>query len=225
MENKEFITILVSIVVGVATILTSFVNIYLVYKQNDISKTLTELQHDENQPVFQILTTLELDSDDGKYGTEILTIKNVGGKTSQPSEVSVNVFFRITKSSLSDNVSLNFHILDYFYFNHSGNTGDDEVYYAFLQGNNRKYFDIYNDAISVISNEVPKTFYFIDKIITTKIEYVDIHSHTHTKYYINKKEVEYNKYDEIVKTVNSTQYSETLEKISFEKMKEYIDKE
>ena len=70
-HNKDWLTLVVSIVVGVATVIATCVNAYLVYKQNEIYKEQTALQVRQNQPVFSISKQLEQDLDDGKYGTEI----------------------------------------------------------------------------------------------------------------------------------------------------------
>ena len=54
MTHKEEIQVVFSIVVGIATIITSFVNVYLVKCQLDINKEQTALQKSQNQPIFDI---------------------------------------------------------------------------------------------------------------------------------------------------------------------------
>lgn len=107
-ENKDWLTLVVSIVVGVATIISTGVNAYLVYKQNEIYKEQTALQVKQNQPVFSISTHLEQDLDDGKYGTEIVTIHNVGHTTSQPCNVKVKAFIKITKAEGAEAIRCTF---------------------------------------------------------------------------------------------------------------------
>lgn len=222
-HNKDWLTLVVSIVVGVATVIATCVNAYLVYKQNEIYKEQTVLQVRQNQPVFSISKQLEQDLDDGKYGTEIFTIRNVGHTMSQPCEVKVSVFFKITKTKGAQRDSLYFPIEDYFNMASNGNTGDDEVYYAKGSGSNRKYSDIYYAAIEASKETKPDSYYFIDKFILTKIEYSDIFDRKHVRFFMDKGEISKESYDKIVtQGYNDYRYN-SLMNISFSAIKNVVD--
>ena len=59
-DNKDWLTLVVSIVVGFCTVVATGVNAYLVYRQNEIYREQKSLQEKQNQPVFSISTHLAL---------------------------------------------------------------------------------------------------------------------------------------------------------------------
>jgi hypothetical protein len=222
-HNKDWLTLVVSIVVGVATVIATCVNAYLVSKQNEIYQEQTALQKKQNQPVFSFSTQLEQDLDDGKYGTEVLTIRNVGQTTSQPCQVKVNVYFKITKSVGADRDSLYFQIEDYFNVASNGDTGDNEVYYAKGCGSNRKYAELYYAAIEESKKEESNCYFFIDKFTITKIEYCDIYNKEHIRYYMDKAEISKELYNNIVSQAYDDYRFNSLRNISFSGIKTIID--
>lgn len=222
-NNKDWLTLVVSIVVGVATIIATGVNAYLVYKQNEIYREQTALQVRQNQPVFSISRQLEQDLDDGKYGTEVLTIRNVGHTMSQPCQVKVSVIFKITKTNGSQRDSLYFSIEDYFTMASYGNTGDNEIYYAKGSGSNRKYSEIYYAAIEASKETKPDGYYFIDKLILTKIEYSDIYDMKHVRFFMNRDGISKEFYDNIVAQSHDDYRYNSLMSISFPAIKKVVD--
>ena len=65
MTHKDEVQMVFTIVVGIATIITSFVNVYLVKCQLDINKEQTALQKSQSQPIFDIYVRQKPDRDDG----------------------------------------------------------------------------------------------------------------------------------------------------------------
>lgn len=223
-RNKEWLTLAVSIVVGLATIIATGVNAYLVREQNKIYKEQLTFQEKQNQPVFSIFFQLERDLDDGKYGTEIIAIRNVGHTTSQPCNVTVETFVKITKTDGIEKDSLYFPIIDYFSVAFNGNTGDNEVYYAIGDGSQRKYCEIYNAAIEASKSTTPNCYYFVNKVVLTKIEYQDIYNKKHELYFEGKKSISQERYDNICSQTVDDYSICSIRTISFPPMKEAIDK-
>lgn len=90
-RNKDSLSILVSIVVGIATLITSIVSIHVMMSQNRISQEQTDIQKSQIQPIFTIVVHQQQDFDDGKYGTDVLNVRNLGSKVLDYS-VDVDVF-------------------------------------------------------------------------------------------------------------------------------------
>lgn len=222
-DNMEWLTLIVSIVVGFATIVATGVNAFLIYKQNEIYKEQNALQEKQNQPVFSISTHSEQDLDDGKYGTEIVTIHNVGQTTSQPCNVDIKAFIKITKAEGTKRDSLYFMIEDYFNVVSNGETGDSEVFYAKGNGSNRKYAEIYCAAIEASKSLKANCYYFIDKVLLTKISYSDIYHKEHTFYYRGKETISQDMYENICSQAVDNYSINSIMTISFSTMKEKID--
>lgn len=178
-ENSEIIALLVSIVVGIATIITSAVNVYLVKCQIDINKEQNALQKKQCQPIFDIVIKQQQDSDDGKYGTDILEVRNIGGKIPF-CKIESSVFFCLSYHHKGIRDSICVKIADYFYASISNTVGDGLITQEWCPGNNRKFCEGYFQAINDSHDE---TVYFYDKIVLLKIDYKDIMNESHTIYY------------------------------------------
>lgn len=222
-DNKDWLTLVVSIVVGFCTVVATGVNAYLVYRQNEIYREQKSLQEKQNQPVFSISTHLEQDLDDGKYGTEIVTIHNVGYTTSQPCNVKVKAFIKITKAEGAERDSLYFPIEDYFNVASNGDTGDNEVFYAKGSGSNRKYSEIYYAAIEASNAVKPNCYYFIDKVLLTKVEYSDIYQKEHILYYRDNETISQETYEDLCSHAVDDYRISSIMTISFPAIKEIID--
>ena len=193
MTHKDEVQVVFTIVVGIATIITSFVNVYLVKCQLDINKEQTALQKSQNQPIFDILVRQQQDSDDGKYGTDVMEVRNIGSKVKY-CKVESTVFFCLSKHYLSQRDSLYAEIKDYFYATVNSNVGDGLIMQQWCPGNNRIFCEGYNKAIHDSHDGI---HYFYDKVILLKIDYQDILDENHTQYYkdnIQISEEQYNHY-------------------------------
>lgn len=102
-DNEECITLSVNVLLGISTLVLTIVNLSLVRRQNEISEELSALESDRDQPYFRISLTKEKDND-GLYGTEILSVVNVGSHTLEPCDVDANMFLRLTKSNAENKV-------------------------------------------------------------------------------------------------------------------------
>jgi hypothetical protein len=177
----------------------------------------------QNQPIFSISTHVEQDLDDGKYGTEVITIRNVGQTTSQPCKVENKALIKLTKSFEGNRDSLYFQIEDYFNVASNGNTGDNEVYYAKGCGSNRKYSELYFSSLEANKAIKPHCYYFVDKVLLTKIEYTDIYNKDHVRYFMDKTEISHDVYDSILLQCYDDYRFSSLMNLSFPAMKEVID--
>lgn len=122
-RNKDSLSILVSIVVGIATLITSIVSIHVMMSQNKISQEQTDIQKSQIQPIFTIVVHQQQDFDDGKYGTEVLNVRNLGSKVLDYS-VDVDVFFQLSRHEKMQNDTIYFEIPDYFNASYSDKTGN-----------------------------------------------------------------------------------------------------
>lgn len=189
-ENKDVIGLLVSVVVGIATITTSFVSITIMKQQSRLAEEQNEMQKLQNQPIFDICVYQQQDSDDGKYGTDILEIRNIGEKMTS-CEITTNVFFAISYHNLNTRDTIYAEVKDYFMATvHEGND-NGVVEKRWCAGNNRVFCEGYDASIK---DSKDGTYYFYDKIVLIKIEYTDILREKHTIYFKRGKEIEESEY-------------------------------
>lgn len=222
LTNKDVISILISFVLCVTTLIATGTNYYLVRKQNQLSEEQTKVQRDLSQPVFKISTKFEQDLDDGKWGTEILTISNVGHSTSQPCDTDVRVFFKFIRSDGVKKDSVIASVDDYFNLAYRGNTGDEDVYSACGQGSNRIYANLYHEAVIDGKEGEKRYYYFIEKLVMIKISYVDIHGESHVKYYNNKIGITEGNYNDVITENDEHHLYFSLKSISYSSLKEAL---
>ena len=160
-NNEKWLSLIVNVLLGISTFILTIVNLNFVRRQNMISKEQSKLQKDKDQPHFRISLTSEQDADDGKYGTDVLSVINVGKHTLEPCEVNADVFIRLIRSKGVERDTIYAHIGDYFAWAYRGNTGDEEVYYSKSPGGNRKYSEIYLGAINDKGERSNMVYYFI----------------------------------------------------------------
>lgn len=221
-KYKEEISVITSLLICMATIVATIVNANLVSNQNEIYKEQMELQKKQNQPVFSISSKYEQDLNDGKYGTELLIIRNVGHIIPQPCDIKTNVLFKITKTNGFEQNSLYFPISHYFNYFTTDNIGDNEIYSAIGKGNNRVFSDIYSAAIE--ASNVEKDFsYYIEKQILIKIKYCDIYDKEHTLYFMDQMSIPEETYDNVISKSNNPNCLKNLRNISFPIMKCMVD--
>ncbi len=221
-NNKEWLTILFSFIICLSTLIATVVNFYLVNKQNKISEEQMNLQRDLSQPVFKISTKLEQDLDDGKWGTDILVISNVGHSASQPCDTEVRTFFKLTCSDGINKDSVIASVEDYFNLAYRGNTGDEEVYSAIGQGSNRVYANIYHEALRDGKDGERRKYYFLEKLIMIKIKYVDIHNESHTRYYCNHIMISEDDYNDVIRQNERYHLYFSLKDISYAALKDAL---
>lgn len=218
MENTNLATIIVSI----ASLITSIFSAYFIYQQTGIYREQTEIQKKQNQPIFIISIYQRQDSDDGKYGTEILEVRNKGAKILQ-SNISNTVFYRLSHHSKMKNDSIYAEVLDYFNSSVVDNTGDDMIMCSWGIGSNRNFAQCYRKAIDASKNS--NDIYFFDKIIVTKITYQDILQEVHTVYFQHGQSISKQQYDNYF-NCSKTVWGDigfALKNISFDVMKAKMD--
>ena len=65
LENKDWIALLSSILIGVATIIISIISAYYVCQQTKIYREQTNIQKNQTQPIFVFKIWQQQDVDDG----------------------------------------------------------------------------------------------------------------------------------------------------------------
>lgn len=188
--------------------------------QKDISQEQAKIQKKQVQPIFSIFVYQQQDLDDGKYGTEILEVRNIGAKVLDV-KIDTDVFFRITRHEINQNDTIYFEISDYFNMSYSDNKGSDLIETALGTSSNRMFSKEYQKAIKASHDGI---IYFLDKIILSKITYRDILNEKHTIYFEGKNEIEQSLYDSYFNFAKkSSTEGLALRNISFEQMKTLID--
>lgn len=223
-QNANGIQVLVGVILGLANLILAIVNLRLVCRQKELSEELSELEKDRDQPIFQISSTYERDSNDNVYGTQSISVANVGNHTIGPCEVDVDVYIKLTRTIVGRHDDpIYAHIGDYFSISCGGNT-KEEVFYSITPGNNRKFGEIYTEAVNEPKEKDRIVYYFIDKVLLLKIVYNDIHNKEHERYYMYNKEITKGEYDRIHQESEERGLSFTLSDISYARLKEAIVK-
>lgn len=222
LENKDWIALLSSILIGVATIIISIISAYYVCQQTKIYREQTNIQKKQNQPIFVVKIWQQQDGDDGKYGTEILEVHNYGSMI-QKCAISTSVFYRLVRNKDLQNDTIYAQVLDYFNSSVIDNSNDTMLERMWGTGNNRIFAENYMQAILV--SKKGDGLYFLDKIILSKITYTDILGEKYTLYFDRNNEISeeiYNKYfDASRKVWNNMTFS--LNGISFDLMKKKLE--
>ena len=222
LDNKDLIALISSILIGIATIIISIISAYYVCQQTKIYREQTNIQKKQTQPIFVVKIWQQQDSDDGKYGTEILEVHNYGSRI-QKCAISTSVFYRLVRNKDLQNDTIYAQVLDYFNSSVIDNSNDTMIERMWGTGNNRIFAENYMQAIQVSKKE--DGLYFFDKIILSKITYTDFLGEEHTLFFDRNNEISeeiYNGYFDVFRKVwNNIAFS--LDKISFNLMKEKMD--
>lgn len=222
LDNKDLIALISSIFIGFATIITSVISAYFVYQQTKIYREQTDIQKKQNQPIFVTKIWQQQDSDDGKYGTEILEVHNYGSRI-QKCTISTSVFYRLVCNNELKNDTIYAEVLDYFNSSVIDNSNDTMIERTWGTGNNRLFAENYMQAIQ--ASKKGDGLYFFDKIILLKIKYTDILGEKFILFFDRNNEISeevYNEYFDVSKKVwNNMVFS--LNNISFNRMKKKID--
>ena len=202
-------------IIGIAALIVSITNAGFVRQQTKINKVLLQLQIEERQPYYTVSTYLEMDSTDGVYGTEHLIITN-HGFANVSSTVNETVLFELVRYKKTELDTIRFKVDDYFCVNFHGGVDDEYlIYHSFDKGNNRRFFNLYIEALN---DRETDTRFFLDKTILVKIDYSDILGDNHSKFFIDKTEVQEQKF--MSKLENVQVESCNLFDLKYEKMKE-----
>lgn len=218
-ETTTFFSSYSTLVVGIATIVVSIFNLILFQQQNNINKTISQLQIAQNQPFFVIYTDLVQDSTDGKYGTEHLFIENHGFSNTTTS-VNKNVLFQLTRCRTEGLDTVVVIVDDYFWLSSSGSPDLKNVYHSLGPSNNRRFFDLYMKALN--DRKEDGTFFLLEKSILVQITYSDLLGNGCTKYYINGMMVDKQKYEKLLSKAQGNHY--TLSNLDYESLKGLFEK-
>lgn len=220
-ENKDVIGLLVSIVIGIATITTSFVSISIMRQQSRLAKEQNEIQKLQNQPIFDICVYQQQDGDDGKYGTDILEIRNIGEKMTS-CEITTNVYFAISYHNLSTRDTIYAEVKDYFMATVHNSNDNGLVEKRWCPGNNRIFCEGYDASMK---DSKDSTDYFYDKIVLVKIEYKDVLREKHVVYFKRGKEIEESEYSHYLNASKQVFGYElfSLNTVDYRHLKEVLD--
>lgn len=212
-ENIAILNSVSACVIGVAALIVSIISARFVGQQTKINMALSQLQIEQAQPYFVISFELERDSEDDIFGTEHMIVKNLGFRNVSPI-VQKNVFFELTRSYNNQRDTILVKVDDYFCISSSYHSGEELVYRSFDIGNNRKFAEIYWDALQ---DREHGCFYFLDKKVLVRIDYTDLLNTQHAKYYIDRNEVTEEHFNKTLSKSNPESYC--LKDLSYAKLK------
>lgn len=201
-------------VLGLATLVVSIVTLVLAGKQTKIDQMLSQLHVIKEQPVFIISTKLEQDSNDNSYGTEHLLVKKIGSPNVTP-EIHVTVLFNLIKVQVGQRNSFPVIVEDYFNTTRVGGSDEEIVYQTYRKGNRRLFYKLYMEALQDKSEN--GVYYWFDEICLVCIEYTDLLHTSHTKYFINKEEVNESRYQDLLSKASSKRYC--LKELNYQTVK------
>lgn len=191
-------------VLSVATLVVSIVNAIFIGKQTKINKTLAQLKIAKEQPVFIVRMQYEKDSDDDKWGTEHLFVKQVGFPNIVP-KIEKTVLFQLTKVSIGCKKEVSVKVNDYFHRTHRDDLEGETIYHTQRVGNHRFFCDLNMEALQ--DKKENGVVLFFDKIILVHVEYTDIQHTKQFRFFINKDEVEEKMFADVLSKVNDVSYS------------------
>jgi len=221
-KNKTDIPTYVSIVVGIATVLTSIATIIVAVRQNKISAIQNQMQDSINQPVFDIRYYQIQDKDDGLYGTTILDVNNVGQRVLS-CDVMATAFFCLSKNDHNHKDTVIIKIDDYFYVSTKDSSNPNNIKHCFCPGNNRVFCTEYRNALN--DPDKGDALFFFDEILLVKVDYTDVFNKQHTLYFDTNKPIDKVTYQHYF--IENQKYNEidihSLNKISYRRMKDIIN--
>lgn len=112
-NNKDRLTLVISGIVGIASIITSVVSCYVMIQQNAIYEEQTKIQKLQNQPTFEINIYQQRDTTDGMYATEILEVRNIGSRMTS-CKLTTTVFFALSYQHAGTQDAICAEVRDYF---------------------------------------------------------------------------------------------------------------
>lgn len=184
-RNKDRLTLVISGIVGIASIITSVVSCYVMIQQNAIYEKQTEILKSQNQPTFEINIYQQGDTTDGMCDTEILEVRNIGARM-RSCNTSTTVFFALSCQHAAKQDAIIAEVRDYF-MNQEPNSNDYGVVEKCWYPKNYLFFCKGRDAAMQDSHD--GISYTYNRIFLTKIEYKDILGEDHVVYFVNKNEV------------------------------------
>lgn len=201
-------------VLGLAMLVVSIATLVFAGKQTKINQMLSQLHVIKEQPVFIVSTKSEQDSNDNSYGTEHLLVKKIGAPNVTP-EIHVTVLFNLIKVQVGQKNSFPVIVEDYFNTASIGSSEEEIVYHTYRKGNKRLFYELYMEALQDKSEN--GVHYWFDEICLVCIDYTDLLHTSHTKYFINKEEVNESRYQEILSKAPSKGYC--LKELNYQTVK------
>lgn len=221
--HKELIAVITSIgtcVIGVVALVVSIANAVFVGRQTKINEQLYQLQLGQIQPLFEISTTLEYNSDNTYFETEHLYIRNKGSdiKSFESSDFVVCEVVRWNGANYKLDTTYAI-IDDYFFISNRYPEDDGVLEHSFDKGNNKKFYDLYIEAIS---NNTDGFSYFLNMVLLVRIDYTDLMNDRHSLYYLNKREVDRREFVNLLGKVSDENHF-SIDRITFVDLKTLFD--
>ena len=218
-ENFTNFNSITTFLLGVATLIVTIVTARFIGQQTKVNKALFQLQNGQLQPYFIISTPLEKELEKEVYETQHFFVKNKG-YLNVSVEVSKTVLFGLHKTHNTKRESVYVIVNDYFYYVPFAEPSGEIVYHAYGKGNHGKYCNLYMEALEHSGNG---TYYYMDNIILVQIDYKDLLNTSHTRYFIDKEEVDERQFKEMKSKAHKESYS--FKDLDYAKMQELLEQQ
>lgn len=232
--NKDWLSIVFDFIFGLATLFLAIISLRLTKRQNKISEELSALEKDRDQPRFRISFAPSTFKDEENTREDVLFVENVGGQTLEPFNVEPKVFVELKKYGNPQYKRILYaYVMDYLFYTYQ-ETGDEGVgFRSRTHGLNGRLMEMSVKAAQDKINQLDGNIYhYLQRVLLLKISYTDIHKESHEIYYRydydyprKKIVIDKSEYDRIVSEGNLVGHTFFLQDISYEKLKEEINKD
>lgn len=206
--------------IGVVALVVSIANAVFVGRQTKINEQLYHLQVEQVQPLFEIKTVLEYNSDSTFFETEHLYIINKGSdiKSFESKDFVVCEVVRWNGATYKSDTTYAV-IDDYFCISFRYEEDERVLNHSFDKGNNSKFYDLF---LQSLSNNIDGVSYILRLMVLVTIDYTDLMNDKHSVYYINKKEVEKREYFDLLGKVSDESHF-SINRIAFDDLRTLFD--
>lgn len=199
-EVKAIVDI-VTVLIGIMTLVSGMVSIKVMLSQEEIQKELLEAQKREHQPNFMIDYKISKTQEDGKFDVENFTIENIGEPMSSPAKISHRTFIMVEYKNVQDIVSkVVYFPLTYYYSSTSSTENMKGLLLRSIKNesiqNHGRFVDLYFEANNY-TKEHKNIYIYLKKVDIFEISYVDIYEDKRVNYYMGNYRVSKDTYDMI----------------------------
>lgn len=192
-DNFDLVINVVTVLVGIFTIVTGLVSIHVMISQDRTQKELIRAQKMEHQPTFQV-TLSEFPAEEGGPNVyQEYSITNIGEQMSSPADVTCHSYFKITYADSKYPHEDYFSINQFFYASFFSGALKGEIIHSACSWalENLKHYGELRFTPRPSKCTAPIT---IDLAHTFSISYVDIYGETNEVYFLGERPISKEEY-------------------------------
>lgn len=195
-DNFDLVINVVTVLVGVFTIVTGLVSIHVMISQDKTQKELIRAQKMEHQPTFQV-TLSEFPAEEGGPNVyQEYSITNIGEQMSSPADVTCHSYLKISYADVNNPHEDYFLISPFFYVSFSSGALKGDIIHSACSSallnlqhyNALRYMPRPSICTAPMSIELVHTF---------SIAYIDIYGENKEVFFMNEKPISSEEYRHI----------------------------